>query len=376
MNPDLQDTLRMVEEAAAGFARPDAERARKSRDEHAGFDADVWKSFADMGWLAALPPEELGGVALGMEGAAIIAEWLGYGCYTEPYVAAGVMAAQCLLDCPTGQTRDALVAALASGEALVTLAWQPAQGSLSPGDCAIVAEQSGETLILDGQARFVVGGMVADTILVCARRGDDLLLVAIDSGAGDIALTGEVATDGTQLAVLTLERLPVAADRVLATGGAAHAALDTGIVAGVLCTGAELLGLIERMMEITQDYLRTRKQFGKLIGSFQALQHRAVDMWIQKALTRAALRAAIGVFSDPASSADARSSAASSVKARASQAALLIAGQSVQLHGAIGTTDEYELGVYVNRALNLASQFGNAAAHRRRFGDLVQVEER
>ena len=121
---------------------------------------------------------------------------------------------------------------------------------------------------------------------------------------------------------------------------------------------------------------KTRQQFGQLIGAFQVLQHRAVDMWIQKELTRSALRAALKTVDDATAGHDARQAAASKVKARASQAAIYVCGQAIQLHGAIGFTDEYELGIYVNRALTLAALYGNAAMHRRRYSTLVQVVER
>jgi alkylation response protein AidB-like acyl-CoA dehydrogenase len=134
---------------------------------------------------------------------------------------------------------------------------------------------------------------------------------------------------------------------------------------------AQLTGLTERALELTLDHLRTRQQFDRPIGSFQALQHRAVDLWIQKELARTTLEASLKTFADPAAGLAARETAASSAKARASAAARLVAGQAVQLHGAIGFTDEHELGLHVNRALTLSAWLGNAAEHRRRFADRV-----
>jgi alkylation response protein AidB-like acyl-CoA dehydrogenase len=146
-------------------------------------------------------------------------------------------------------------------------------------------------------------------------------------------------------------------------------ALDLALVA----SAAELVGLMDHALDTTLDYLRTRQQFGKPIGSFQALQHRAVDIWIQRQLARAAVDAAVAVLDSPAADARARTQAASSAKARAAHAALLLCNQSVQLHGAIGFTDEYELGIYLNRALSLSAWLGNAAEHRRRWGALADA---
>ena len=130
---------------------------------------------------------------------------------------------------------------------------------------------------------------------------------------------------------------------------------------------------MESALDLTLEYLRTRVQFGKAIGSFQALQHRAVDLYIQKELSRAALNAAAAALDDPACTPERRAAAASSVKARASQAALAIGNEALQMHGAMGFTDEYDLGLYVNRALVLSAWLGNAAAHRRRYSSLLEA---
>jgi alkylation response protein AidB-like acyl-CoA dehydrogenase len=125
------------------------------------------------------------------------------------------------------------------------------------------------------------------------------------------------------------------------------------------------------MLELTLDYLRTRKQFGRAIGSFQALQHRTVDLWLQVQLARAATVTAVKAYDDPITTPSARSAAASSAKARAAHAALAMGKGAVHLHGAIGFTDEYDLGLYVNRAITIAPWLGNAAAHRRRYARLT-----
>jgi alkylation response protein AidB-like acyl-CoA dehydrogenase len=126
-------------------------------------------------------------------------------------------------------------------------------------------------------------------------------------------------------------------------------------------------------LEMTLEYLRTRVQFGKPIGSFQALQHRAVDMYIQKELTRATLAAAVALLDQADCTPERRSAVVSSAKARASQAALAICKEALQMHGAIGYTDEYDLGLYFNRALVLAAWLGNASAHRARYAALTQA---
>jgi alkylation response protein AidB-like acyl-CoA dehydrogenase len=374
-NIDTEDTLRMLEEAAAAFARPDARRTRKSRDENNGFDRAAWEKIAQMGWLAATVQEACGGLGLGLRAGTVIARRLGYAGYLEPFVAVGVMAVGCLAACEGNEQRAARLHQIIENGLLVGLAWQPVNGEFEANATAVVASEEQGATRLSGICRFVAVPQ-ADAFIVAARKGAILSLYWVERGLAGVSMQLEQAVDGTALAQLTLIDAILPDGALLATGTKATRALEEALDAGVIATAAELLGVIERSLDITVEYLKTRQQFGKPIGAFQALQHRAVDMWIQKELTKAALNSALNVMENPSTSVDARRAAASSVKARASQAALYVCGQAVQLHGALGFTDEYELGIYVNRGLVLASRFGNAAQHRRRYGILTAVIER
>jgi alkylation response protein AidB-like acyl-CoA dehydrogenase len=372
---DTEDTLRMLGEAAEAFARPDAQRTRKSRDGNQGFDPAVWKEIRQMGWLAATVPEACGGLGFGLRAGTVLARRLGYAGYLEPFVGVGVMAVGCLAACEQSERRTERLHQIVENGLLVGLAWQPVNGAFDVDATEVVATEEEGVVRLSGACRFVTVPQ-AEAFIVAARSGDNVSLYWVERGLAGFSVQLEQAVDGTALGRLTLAdvRLP---DRTLLTCGAqARRAMEDAIDAGVISTAAELLGVIERSLDITIEYLKTRQQFGQPIGAFQALQHRAVDMWIQKELTRAALTSALKVIEDAAASADARRAVASSVKARASQAALYVCGQAVQLHGAVGFTDEYELGIYVNRGLTLAARFGNAAQHRRRYGALTPVIER
>lgn len=363
------ETLCMLADAAAGFAKPDAQRTRSSRDRYAGHEPGVWREFASMGWLAASLPEELGGTGLGTRAAAAIAQRLGYAGYLEPYTAAA-MAVECLAAC--GNAGAALLGQVIDGHLLATLAWQPDDGGLEPLACPVAAGGSAGNIVLSGTCRHVAAA--GDVFLVLAQDASGPSLYAVHAGRAGTTVEAETAADGTALARLTLAGVRPAPADLLASGAAALAAVERAVEAGIVVTAAELLGVMERSLDLTVEYLKVRQQFGQAIGAFQALQHRAVDMWIQKELTRAALRAALDVFDDPGATPTARRIAASGAKARASHAAMYIAGQSVQLHGAIGFTDECELGVHVNRALTLAPRYGNAAQHRRRHAGLNAKE--
>jgi alkylation response protein AidB-like acyl-CoA dehydrogenase len=375
LDVDTERTLELIARSAAEFARPDAHRARRARDTFAGHDPAVWRSMAEQGWLATLLPEERGGTGLGIRAASVIAERLGYACHTEPFVAVAVVAARCLMLCPESSMRDELLRMITSGAQIATVAWQPPSGELTIRAVQVEAEPVSDGVSLRGTTRFVVAPE-ADRFIVAAWRQGKLALCHVPSSASGLTVTREKMADGTLAGWLRFDGTRVPAAALLANETEAEAALGAAIDAGVVCTAAELLGSIERSLEITLAYLGTRQQFGQLIGTFQVLQHRAVDMWIYKELTRAALRSALDVFDEAAASSRDCRAAASSVKSRASQTALHVTGQSVQLHGAVGITDDYELGVYINRSLVLAARLGNAAAHRRRYGELVEVQER
>jgi alkylation response protein AidB-like acyl-CoA dehydrogenase len=196
----------------------------------------------------------------------------------------------------------------------------------------------------------------ADAFVVTTADGP----VLVQADAPGVALAVEPTQDGGCFGTLSLADAPAQS-----SVGDVAAALDEA----VLATSAYLLGLTERAFAMTLDYLKTRKQFGRPIGSFQALQHRAVDLRIQIALTRASVESAAATF-DSGPTPQVRQAATSRAKARAAETALLVARQAIQLHGAIGYTDEYDVGLYLRKAMTLANLYGSADVHRARFAAL------
>jgi alkylation response protein AidB-like acyl-CoA dehydrogenase len=366
------DTLRMLRDSAADFASLDAARVRRLRGAAPGFERSVWQEMARMGWLGILIPEEHGGLGLKPGAAAIIAEQLGRALYPEPYSASAVAATLALLHGDNAALKERLLPQLAEGSIIAALAWQDERGGLDIGQCAVQARGQGKTLILDGSSRFVATPD-ADAFIVAARSAQGLELHWIARDAAGLACESETRADGSASARLTFTAVAAAADTRVASAAAARIALQLAIDNATLAASAELLGLMDCALEMTLDYLRTRVQFGKPIGSYQALQHRAVDMYIQKELTRATLDAAVAALDQPDCAPERRSAAASSAKARASQAALAICKEALQMHGAIGYTDEYDLGLYFNRALVLSAWLGNAGAHRGRCAALAEA---
>jgi alkylation response protein AidB-like acyl-CoA dehydrogenase len=381
----MNDTLELLARSVDDAAPPDALRARRVRDASAGFDADAWRRMAELGWLAVAAPESAGGMGLGLDGAAVIAQRLGRAAHLEPFVAVAVSTVGCLAACAAAGASsgagpaaelEVRLGALLDGSCIATLAWQPDDGTFDADAPAVAAVPQGDAHVLAGACRFVVAPQADAFVVAATMPTGERVLHWLPHGHAGLRIEEEPALDGTRLARLVLDAVRLPAAGVLARGDVAARALGDALEAGIVATAAELTGVLERAFELTLDYLKTRRQFGQPIGAFQSLQHRAVDMWMQVELARAALASALQVFADPAADATARRAAASSAKARAGLAAQQVAGQSVQLHGAIGFTDEYPLGLYVNRALVLAARGGTAAQHRARYAALVPVEGR
>jgi alkylation response protein AidB-like acyl-CoA dehydrogenase len=368
---EIGDLLTTLAQVAHDAIPRDPGSVRAHRDNGDGFDRDLWRRFADLGWLSLLVPESAGGAGADERAAAIIARALGSAGRLEPFVAAGVIVPLWLAGLDSQPAAD-LLSPVMAGEILAAPAWQAGSGGPDPKSLPITATLRTDGVILDGTAHWVPVHQ-PDTFVVAARGDGETFLVRVDAGTHGVRVHPQPMADGTCWARLQLAGAHLPATALLGRGEPGEATLAVGVDVGVVVVAAELLGLIEHMLELTVDYLGTRKQFGQPIGSFQALQHKAVDMWVQERLTEAALTAALR----RRVAADLRTGAiaASSAKARASSAALQVGGQAVQLHGAIGFTDEYELAHLVNRALVLAAWLGNAATHVRRHARLAAEQE-
>ncbi|MGQ0502009.1 MAG: acyl-CoA dehydrogenase family protein [Panacagrimonas sp.] len=362
---DRSDQLRLLTDSVASFAagKLTLARARKLRRAQPEFDPAMMAELAGQGWTGLLLPEDAGGFGLGFSEARAVIEGVAAQLAPEPLVPVAVLAAGVLRRCAAAAARDSLIEELVGGSAVPGLAWQNASGDLDPAAPAFAAKQAGEGWTVDGEARFVRPGTGATHYLLAAADGKGIALFVVEPGSAGLDVVAEPQADGTSLARVKAKGVRVAGEaRLTVSVDDFSAALDEA----VLMNAAELLGLINRMRAMTLDYLKTRVQFGKPIGTFQALQHRAVDMLLHEELTRAALDFAVAGF-DSGASAHERASLASRAKARAADAAVNVAREAIQMHGGIGVTDEYDLSLYVNRTLSLAPWLGNATFHRRRY---------
>jgi alkylation response protein AidB-like acyl-CoA dehydrogenase len=367
MTVEVDSTLELIADVAAEFATLDADRVRALRDAGAGVERGKWSELAELGWIGITVPEAKGGAGLGVDAVAIIARSLGRAASPEPYVAAGVLA-PAVLAASDRAAESGLLESVIAGEQVVALAWQGPRGGL--GLDAVAVESDGARL--DGDSRFTAVGGV-DKYLVAAREGDGTAVYAVPAGTERLEERTEARADGSLSTSLALDSVAVSAEARLLGPNEGEAAVAAALETARVVAAAELVGLGEQMIALTLEFMRDRKQFGRPIGGMQALQHRIVDAWIQSQLSGAALDAALRVHADPDASAVDRAAAASSVQARASAATARIAREALQLHGAIGFTDELDLGLYINRALAVAPWLGTATEHRRRFAELTPI---
>ncbi|MEZ5762855.1 MAG: acyl-CoA dehydrogenase family protein [Xanthobacteraceae bacterium] len=227
-------------------------------------------------------------------------------------------------------------------------------------------------MTLQGTVHHVYPALCATDFIVAARNGAELSLYRLPADAKGLTCTDELRADGTYAGNLTLKDVRVSAADLIASGPAARDAFRRACDAATIITCAELYGCMDQALDITLNYLKTRVQFGKPIGSFQALQVRCVELHLQKELAHGALHDAIRTLDDPKATLDQISMAASRAKSRCGDVAHMIGREAVKLHGAIGFTDEYDVGLYLRRAMVLNAWLGNPSAHRRRFSELLK----
>ena len=338
------ESLRLIRDSAAAIApRGDLRRLRALRWTELGYDPAVLRQMGEMGWIGLRVPEAAGGAGLGIAELCVVAEEIGAALAPEPLIA-----------CATSATLHPDAAVLAGG-AVVPLAWQERPDALGAAPETVFANGA-----VTGRKLFVPASG-ASAFLVTTTAG----LARVEHDAPGVTLDLAWLQDGGHTATLTLDNAPASS----VPGDPADALEDA-----TLATAAMLLGVMEQAFTITLDFLRTRQQFGKPIGSFQALQHKAADLKLQVELTRASVEAAAATI-DAGAAPAVRQAAVSRAKARAASAAMLVTRQAVQLHGGVGYTDEYDVGLYLRRAMVLSNQYGSAAAHRARFARLAPEDE-
>lgn len=361
----LRDSAATLIERSAG-----PNRHRALRDTETGFDRAVFAEIAKAGWLALLLPEEAGGLEMGTTELALVLEEAGHGLLTAP-VAAVSAAAWAIAEGGNETLCNRLLPEIVAGERIVLPAIQETPIVVDFDAVSTEAAPEADGFRLSGRKNFIAVGAGADGFLVNAHAPGGMALCYVPADADGLDISLNDAVDAGGLAALTFSNVAVPAEHVVAGANQAAEIADRMYDLLLIGISADLLGVMERALDIALDYLRVREQFGRPIGSFQALQHMAVDDHIEVELTRSLLYQVCAAMDENRGN----RAMAAAVKARAAKAGLAVTKSTIQLHGAIGFTDEHDIGLYLRRAMALAPQYGNEQAQAARYAELAGALE-
>lgn len=363
----LNEDQTLLKDAADGFFADKAPVSafRKLRDGKQTLAPDLWDEIGAMGFTGALIPEAHGGSDMGLRAMGLILEAQARTLGTSPLFQTGLMAAMAVKLAGTDAQKAAYLPKIASGE--VSFAFALDEGAHhAPDKIATTAVKAAQGWTLSGTKRFVPDGSHAAILIVLARLDDGLAAFLVPADAQGISRKPLSGVDSRDLADIDCEAVSVEADALIGGGPLDPATLDLILDYGRIGIACEMMGLIGAAFDMTHDYLKTRTQFGQLIGSFQALQHRAATMLVEIELTRSCVVAAI----DAIERGKGVGEAVSLAKARAGDTLQLVTNETIQMHGGIGMTDAHDSGLYLKRARVLEAVYGSSAFHRDRWARL------
>jgi alkylation response protein AidB-like acyl-CoA dehydrogenase len=361
-----------LRESVERFVRDeyDFARRRKLVASELGHDARCWQQYADFGWLAVPFSEDDGGIGGDATDVGIVMEGVGRGLLLEPYLANVVLAGGLLGLLGSAAQKAEWLQPMMGGERKLALAHAEPGSRYETSHCETTLTRQGDKLVLNGRKSLVLGGDAADAFIVIARSsgavGDAAGLTAVWVAADAPGLTVRryPTHDGARAADLSFDAVGVPASHVIGTEGGAFDALELVLDRAIAAVASEAVGAMSALVDMTLDYLKTRKQFGRTIGTNQALQHRMVDMHI--ALDEARSMALYGALMLKEPDAAARRKALSATKIEIDRTARLVGQEAVQLHGAMGVTEELAVGHYFKRLSMIGVSFGDASWHLRR----------
>ena len=380
MDFTLAEEQQMLADLVSRFVEKEYafEARRKLAATPRGWSEQHWATLADMGLLGLNVPEEYGGMNASIAETMIVMEGLGRGLVLEPYLSTAVLGARLLSRAGTDAQKDRWLPELAAGRLKTALATLEPGARFDLSNMATTARPGGggAGFVIDGRKGVVMHGDSADLLLVSARTSGEqtdtagITLFAIDPHAPGVTLRGFAALDGLRVAEVSFSGVSVGAEAVLGSVNAGYSLLEWTVDQGMFALCAEAVGTMARLAELTYDYLRVRTQFGKPIGSFQALQHRAADILAAVEQARSVVYFAASrldgedVHEDIAE----RSRALSAAKNVIGRSGRFVGQQAVQLHGGMGMTDELPVGWYFKRLVCIDMTWGDAQHHLERYG--------
>jgi len=375
MDLTLSDEQRLLRESADRFVNETytADHRRQIANDSLGFSADIWKEFAELGWLALPIAEADGGLGGGAVEIGILMEAFGRGLVSEPYLSTVVIGASLISECGTDAQKQALLPMIADGSLVLAFAHSERQARFDLADVRTTAKKTPDGWRLDGHKTAVLDGNAAGQIIVSARvdggngKPGRLCLFLVPRGTPGLTSRDFARLGGGRACNLDLKDVHLPADALLGDGSDTLPAIEGAVDRAMAALGAEAVGIMQTLLDQTLEYTKIRKQFGRPLSANQVIRHRLADMAMQCDEARSmALRAALMADAEPV----ARSRAASGAKAKIGKCARFVAEQSVQLHGAMGVTEELDIGSYFKRLLAFDTLFGGSAHHYRRHAAL------
>ena len=375
MDLTLSDEQRLLRESVDRFIAEtyDADHRRRVAADPPGFSPEIWKQFADLGWLALPIDEAYGGLGGGAIETGILMEAFGRGLVTEPYLSTVVIGAGLISECGSDAQKQAILPRVADGSLHLAFAHSERPARFDLGKVDTTATRTANGWRLEGHKTAVLDGNAAGQIIVSARLANDkgmpgkLCLFLVPSGTTGLGLRDYPRLGGGRACNLDLAGVQLVEGALLGDGSDALSKIECVIDRALAALGAEAVGIMQIMLDMTLDYTKIRKQFGRPLAANQVIRHRLADMAMQCDEARSmALRAALMADAEPV----ARGRAASGAKAKIGKCARFVAEQSVQLHGAMGVTEELDIGSYFKRLLAFDTLFGGSAHHYRRHAAL------
>ena len=367
----LNEDQNMLKDSAKSFCADNApisqlRHLRDSRDEN-GFDKDTWRQMVELGWTGITVPEEFGGLGFGYMGLGVVMEECGRTLTASPLFATAVLGTSAILHGGSQAQKSELLGQVVAGDLLLALALEESPHH-NPYGVSSKVELSGDSFKVSGGKKFVLDGHVADKLIVVGRSSgqagdrDGLTLLLVDRETEGVSVTRTIMADSRNAANIEFDG---AAGILLGEVGNGAELLDQVLDAGRILLSAEMLGGIQECFERTVEYLKTREQFGVPIGSFQALKHRAAQMFCEVELSKSVVLEALSALDDES---EQLGELASLAKARLNDTYNLVSSEGIQMHGGIGMTDEYEIGFFLKRSRVCEHTLGGSAFHRDRYG--------
>lgn len=376
MDLTLSDEQRLLRESVDRFIAEtyDADHRRRSAGDPLGFSPAIWKQFSELGWLALPIAEAYGGLGAGAVETGIVMEAFGRGLVSEPYLSTVVIGAALVAECGSEAQKQAILPLVADGSLRLAFAHSERAARFDLAHVETRAMRLADGWRLDGRKIAVIDGHGAGQIIVSARVVSDdatpekLALFLVPTGTAGLTLRDYARLGGGRACNLELANISLATDALLGDGsGDALPAIEAVVDRAMTALGAEAVGIMQTLLDTTLEYTKVRKQFGRPLSANQVIRHRLADMAMHCDEARSiALRAAVMADAEPV----ARGRAASGAKAKIGKCARFVAEQSVQLHGAMGVTEELDIGAYFKRLLAFDTLFGGSAHHYRRHAAL------